>query len=103
MSQMLKPVVIVGGLRIPFCRSNSSYASISNMKMLTTVLNGIVDRYSLEGEHIGEVNAGAVIAHTRDWNLAREAVLSTKLAPSTPGLTMQQACGTSLQAAMESA
>jgi acetyl-CoA C-acetyltransferase len=103
MAQTLKPVVIVGGLRIPFCRSNTVYASVSNMKMLSTVLNGMVDRYQLQGEHIGEVNAGAVIAHTRDWNLAREAVLSTKLSASTPGLTLQQACGTSLQAAMVAA
>jgi acetyl-CoA C-acetyltransferase len=103
MAQTLKPVVIVGGLRIPFCRSNTAYASVSNMKMLSTVLNGMVDRYQLQGEHIGEVNAGAVIAHTRDWNLAREAVLSTKLSASTPGLTLQQACGTSLQAAMVAA
>ncbi len=103
MAQTLKQVVIVGGLRIPFCRSNTSYAELSNMKMLSTVLNGLVERYGLAGEHIGEVNAGAVITHSRDWNLAREAVLSTKLAPTTPGLTMQQACGTSLQAAMTAA
>ncbi|MFT6300854.1 MAG: acetyl-CoA C-acetyltransferase [Granulosicoccus sp.] len=103
MAQKIKPVVVVGGLRIPFCRSNTTYASVSNMKMLSTVLNGIVERYQLQGEHIGEVNAGAVIAHTRDWNLAREAVLSTKLSASTPGLTLQQACGTSLQAAMVAA
>ena len=103
MAQTLKPVVIVGGLRIPFCRSNSAYASLSNRKMLSTVLNGMVDRYELKGQHIGEVNAGAVIAHSRDWNLAREAVLSTQLAPSTPGLTLQQACGTSLQAALVAA
>lgn len=103
MAQTLKPVVIVGGLRIPFCRSNTAYASVSNMKMLSTVLNGMVDRYQLQGEHIGEVNAGAVIAHTRDWNLAREALLSTKLSATTPGLTLQQACGTSLQAAMVAA
>lgn len=103
MAQTLKPVVIVGGLRIPFCRSNSAYASLSNRKMLSTVLNGLVDRYELKGQHIGEVNAGAVIAHSRDWNLAREAVLSTQLAPSTPGLTLQQACGTSLQAALVAA
>lgn len=103
MTQTLKPVVIVGGLRIPFCRSNTAYASVSNMKMLSTVLNGMVDHYQLQGEHIGEVNAGAVIAHTRDWNLAREAVLSTKLSATTPGLTLQQACGTSLQAAMVAA
>ena len=100
MADTLKPVAIVGGLRIPFCRSNSSYSAISNQKMLTTVLEGIVERYELEGVRLGEVNAGAVITHSRDWNLAREAVLGTKLSPATPGLTMQQACGTSLQAAM---
>lgn len=103
MADTIKPVVIVGGVRIPFCRSNSAYAGLSNMKMLSTVLGGLVDRYGLEGEHIGEVNAGAVITHSRDWNLAREAVLSTKLAPTTPGMTIQQACGTSLQAAMVAA
>ncbi|MFK7852972.1 MAG: acetyl-CoA C-acetyltransferase [Granulosicoccus sp.] len=103
MTDTLKPVVIVGGLRIPFCRSNSAYAGLSNMKMLSTVLGGMVDRYELAGEHIGEVNAGAVITHSRDWNLAREAVLSTKLAATTPGMTLQQACGTSLQAAMVAA
>lgn len=103
MANTLKPVAIVGGLRIPFCRSNSAYASLSNKKMLSTVLNGMVERYELEGAHIGEVNAGAVTTHSRDWNLAREVVLSTRLAPSTPALTMQQACGTSLQAAMTAA
>ena len=98
--QKIRPVVIVGGLRIPFCRSNSAYSGLSNMKMLSTVLNSLVDRYALSGEKLGEVNAGAVITHSKDWNLAREAVLSTGLSPMTPALTMQQACGTSLQAAM---
>jgi len=102
-NQTLRPVAIVGGSRIPFCRSNSAYAALSNLKMLSTVLNGLVERYALEGERLGEVNAGAVITHSRDWNLTREAVLSTELAPTTPGLTMQQACGTSLQAAMVAA
>ncbi len=103
MATALKPVAIVGGLRIPFCRSNSAYSDISNKKMLSTVLNGMVDRYALEGELIGEVNAGAVITHSRDWNLSREAVLSTGLSARTPAVTMQQACGTSLQAAMMAA
>ncbi len=103
MANTIKPVAIVGGLRIPFCRSNSAYAHLSNKQMLSTVLNGMVDKYALGGETLGEVNAGAVITHTRDWNLAREAVLSTKLSPRTPALTMQQACGTSLQAAMMAA
>ncbi|MBX2824620.1 MAG: acetyl-CoA C-acetyltransferase [Gammaproteobacteria bacterium] len=103
MSNTIRPVAIVGGVRIPFCRSNSSYAELSNQQMLTTVLRGLVEKYNLAGEELGEVNAGAVITHSRDWNLAREAVLSTELAPTTPGLTMQQACGTSLQAAMVAA
>ncbi|MEE9334790.1 MAG: acetyl-CoA C-acetyltransferase [Granulosicoccaceae bacterium] len=103
LNKTLRPVAIVGGVRTPFCRSNSSYAGISNMKMLSTVLQGLVEKYSLEGEQLGEVNAGAVITHTSDWNLAREAILNTKLSPATPGITMQQACGTSLQAAIMAA
>lgn len=103
MSQALKPVAVVGGLRIPFCRSNTAYAELSNLKMLTTVLRGMVDRYALSGERLGEVNAGAVISHSRDWNLAREAVLGSGLSANTPGMTLQQACGTSLQAAMVAA
>jgi len=96
----LRPVAIVGAARIPFCRSNTAYAGLSNMKMLSTVLKGLVDQYDLNGVEIGEVNAGAVINHTKDWNLAREAVLSSGLSPNTPATTMQQACGTSLQAAL---
>lgn len=103
MAMSLKPVAVIGGVRIPFCRSGSGYAELSNLQMLTTTLRGLVDQYNLKGEEIGEVNAGAVITHSKDWNLAREAVLSTDLAPTTPGLTMQQACGTSLQAAMVAA
>ncbi len=102
-ARSLRPVAIVGGLRIPFCRSNTAYSSVSNQKMLTTVLTGLVERYQLEGCELGEVDAGAVITHSRDWNLAREAVLGTKLSPATPGMTLQQACGTSLQAAMVAA
>jgi len=101
--QIVRPVAIVGGLRIPFCRSNTAYADLSNLKMLTTVLSGMVDRWSLDGARLGEVNAGAVITHSKDWNLAREAVLGTSLDPRTPALTMQQACGTSLQATMGAA
>ena len=98
-----RPVAIVGGVRIPFCRSGSSYAMLSNQQMLTTAMRGLVEKYDLQGQEIGEVYAGAVINQPKDWNLAREVVLSTELAPTTPGLTMQQACGTSLQAAMVAA
>ena len=100
MTQSLRKVAIVGGARIPFCRSNTLYADLSNLDMLMAALNGLVDKYHLTGAHIDEVVGGAVVSHSKDWNLAREAVLATKLAPSTPGITMQQACGTSLQAAM---
>ncbi len=99
-TQTLRPVAIVGATRIPFCRSSSAYASLSNMKMLSTVLQGLTKQYDLKGVELGEVNAGAVITHTKDWNLAREAVLSSGLSANTPGITMQQACGTSLQAAL---
>jgi acetyl-CoA C-acetyltransferase len=100
MTQTLRKVAIVGGARIPFCRSNTLYADLSNLDMLTAALNGLVAKYNLAGAHIDEVVGGAVVSHSKDWNLAREAVLGTKFAPSTPGITMQQACGTSLQAAM---
>lgn len=103
MAESLKPVVLVGGTRIPFCRSNTAYSNLSNLDMLATTLRGLTEQFSLDGEKIDEVNAGAVITHPRDWNLAREAVLSTSLSPLTPAVTMQQACGTSLQAAMMAA
>lgn len=100
MSRPLRPVVVVGGVRIPFCRSNTLYADLSNLDMMTAALNGLVERYHLDGVHIDEVVGGAVVTHSRDWNIAREAVIGTKLARSTPGVTMIQACGTSLQAGM---
>jgi acetyl-CoA C-acetyltransferase len=100
MQQSIRKVAVIGGSRIPFCRSNTLYADLGNLEMLTAALTGLVDRFSLGGVHVDEVVGGAVVSHSRDWNLAREAVLGTKLAPTTPGVTMIQACGTSLQAAM---
>ena len=93
----LRPVAILGGVRTPFCRSNTLYADLGNLDMLSTAMQGLVERFDLAGEKVDEVCAGAVINHSRDWNLAREAVLSTSLSPLTPAVTMQQACGTSLQ------
>jgi acetyl-CoA C-acetyltransferase len=100
MSQSLRRVAVIGGVRIPFCRSNTLYADLSNLEMLTTTLNRLVDRYKLAGVHIDEVVGGAVVTHSKDWNIAREAVIGTKLARTTPGTTLIQACGTSLQASM---
>lgn len=100
MTNSLRRVAIIGGKRTPFCRSGTLYADVSNLDMMTAVLNGMVDAYGLAGQHIDEVTGGAVVTHSKDWNLTREAVLGTKLATSTPGITMMQACGTSLQAAM---
>ena len=103
MNQTLRRVAIVGGVRTPFCRSNTLYADLTNLDMMTAVLNGLVEKYKLAGVHIDEVVGGAVVTHSKDWNIAREAVIGTKLAQSTPGITMIQACGTSLQAAMGTA
>jgi acetyl-CoA C-acetyltransferase len=94
-------VAIIGGLRIPFCRAHSKYARLSNQDMLTAVLAGIVDRFQLNGIALGDVSAGAVIKHSRDWNLTREAVLGSGLAPETPAYDLQRACGTSLEAAIQ--
>jgi acetyl-CoA C-acetyltransferase len=103
MTRELRRVAVIGGVRIPFCRSNTLYADLSNLEMMTAALNGLVDRFGLKGQHVDEVVGGAVVTHSRDFNLAREAVLSSKLAPSTPGVTLIQACGTSLQSALMSA
>jgi acetyl-CoA C-acetyltransferase len=100
MSDTLRRIAIVGGSRIPFCRSNSFYSAKTNMDMLAAALQGLVDRYDLHGKQFDEVIAGAVTTHSKDWNLAREALLSTTMSPLTSGITLQQACGTSLQAAM---
>ncbi len=97
-SQKIRKVAILGGNRIPFARSNSAYSHASNQEMLTAALNGLVGRYRLGGEVLGEVVAGAVIKHSRDFNLTRESTLSTELDPRTPAYDLQQACGTGLQA-----
>ena len=93
-------VAIIGGNRIPFARSNTVYATASNQDMLTTAIDGLVSRYGLEGERLGEVVAGAVLKHSRDFNLTRESVLGSKLAPETPAYDIQQACDTGIQAAV---
>ncbi|MER7605076.1 acetyl-CoA C-acetyltransferase [Nocardioides sp. NPDC127503] len=92
-------VAIVGGNRIPFARSNGAYATASNQEMFTAVLDGLAARFGIEGERIGEVASGAVLKHSRDFNLTRESVLGSKLAPETAAVDLQQACGTGLQAA----
>ncbi len=95
-----RKVVVVGGNRIPFARSNSAYAEASNQDMLVAALDGLVARFGLEGERLGEVVAGAVLKHSRDFNLTREAVMSTRLDAATPAYDIQQACGTGLEAAI---
>ena len=90
MTDSLRRVAIVGGSRIPFCRSNTVYADKSNLDMLSAVIDGVVQRFDLDGEQLDEVMAGAVMTHSRDFNLAREAVLSSKLSPLTPGITFNR-------------
>jgi acetyl-CoA C-acetyltransferase len=91
---------IVGGNRIPFARSNAKYHEASNQDMLTATLDGLVARFGLQGKQVGEVVAGAVLKHARDFNLTRESVLGSRLAASTPAYDVQQACGTGLEAAV---
>jgi acetyl-CoA C-acetyltransferase len=100
MTDQLRRIAVIGGSRIPFCRSNTIYADKTNMDMLSSVIQGVVDRFGLDGVQLDEVVAGAVTTHSKDWNLAREALLSSSLSPLTPGITLQQACGTSLQSAL---
>ena len=100
MQTTTRRVVVVGGNRIPFARSNTVYSTASNQEMLTAALDGLVERFGLEGERIGEFVAGAVLKHSRDFNLARETVLGSKLSPESPATDIQQACGTGLQAAI---
>jgi len=101
MNSNARRVAVIGGNRIPFARSNTVYAEASNQDMLTASIDGLVARFGLEGERLGEVVAGAVLKHSRDFNLARESVLGSKLSPETPATDIQQACGTGLQATIQ--
>ena len=91
-----RPVAVLGGARIPFCRNNTAYADVGNLGMSIRTLGALVERFGLHGEVLGEVAMGAVLKHSSDWNIGREATLSSGLSPLTPGITMQRACGTSL-------
>jgi len=91
-------VAVIGGLRIPFCRANSIYTDASNQDMMTATLAALVEKYDLKGQTLGDVALGAVIKHSSDWNLARESVIGSGLSLRTPGVDMQRACGTSLEA-----
>lgn len=96
--QLPRSAVVVGGNRTPFAKANGAYASASNLDLLTAALDGLVARFGLAGRQLDEVAAGAVLKHARDFNLTREAVLSSALAPTTPAVDLQQACGTGLEA-----
>jgi len=91
-----RPVAIIGGVRIPFCRQHSAYADVGNLGMSVRTLGALVERFALHRHVLGEVALGAVIRHSADWNLGREATLSSGLSPLTPALTVQRACATSL-------
>ncbi|MGA7323343.1 MAG: acetyl-CoA C-acetyltransferase [Rhodomicrobium sp.] len=103
MQGSMRKVAVIGGVRTPFCRGNTGYDDLTNLDLMTAALNGLIEKFRLEGEHIDEVVGGAVVTHARDFNLTREAVIGTKLREDTPGVTLSQACGTSLQAALGSA
>ena len=96
-------VAILGGNRIPFARSDGAYANASNQDMFTAVLDGLADRFNLKGEKLDAVIGGAVLKHSRDFNLMRECVLGSSLSSYTPAFDLQQACGTGLQSAIAAA
>src|ERR1700754_5242439 len=100
MNATARRVAVLGGTRIPFARQNGPYARASNQDMLPATLDALVKRFGLEGEVLGEVAAGAVLKHSRDFNLTRECVLGSQLAPETPAYDIQQACDTGIQAAV---
>ena len=93
-----KKVAILGGIRIPFCRAHTNYKKLSNQDMMTATLKVLVNNFSIHNEQLGEVTLGAVIKHSSDFNLARECVIGSGLSLNTPGVDMQRACGTSLEA-----
>ena len=95
-----KRVAIVGGSRTPFARSSGAYARSSNQELLTATLRALVERFGLAGVRLGDVIGGAVVKHSKDYNLVRECLLSSGLDPETPGLDLQRACRTSLEAAI---
>ncbi|MFN6554541.1 acetyl-CoA C-acetyltransferase [Mycolicibacterium septicum] len=96
-------VAVLGGNRIPFARSDGAYANASNQDMFTAALDGLIERFDLAGEQLGAVIGGAVLKHSRDFNLMRECVLGSSLSPYTPAFDLQQACGTGLQSAIVAA
>ena len=93
-------VAVVGGSRIPFCRSHSVYKNCTNKDLMTAALEGVVSKFDLKGQTLGDVALGAVIKHSKDWNLARESLIEAGLSLRTPGVDLQRACGTSLEAAV---
>ena len=95
-----RPAAVLGGNRIPFARANGPYATESNQAMLTAAIDGLAARFSLGGEHVDEVVAGAVLKHARDFNLTRESVLGSALASTSPAYDIQQACDTGIEAAV---
>ncbi|OAI53790.1 acetyl-CoA acetyltransferase [Betaproteobacteria bacterium SCGC AG-212-J23] len=101
MANIPRRVAILGGARIPFARANTAYAEASNQDMLTAAFKALVQKFDLKNQKMGEVAAGAVIKHSRDWNLARECTLGSGLHPETPAYDLQRACGTSLSAAAQ--
>src|ERR1039457_6106322 len=100
MGNTTQRVAILGGVRTPFARSHTAYVGTDNQELLTAALRALVERFHLQGQRLGDVIAGAVIKHSKDYNLTRESLLSTGLDPQTPGLDLQRACGTSLEAAI---
>src|SRR5688572_20620650 len=96
----VRRVAVVRCMRIPLARGHGAYAKVGNQDMFTAVLQALVAKCRIAGERLGDVTGGGVLKHSKDFNLVRECVLSSGLDPQTPGLDMQRACGTGLDAAI---
>src|ERR1044072_850221 len=97
MQRFLRRVAVIGGARIPFCRSNTFYADLSNLDLMTGALNALVDRYNPTGRHTDEGVGGAVIPHWKDFTRPPESLLGTRLGASSPDITIMRACAPTLQ------
>ena len=96
----VRRVAIVGGARIPFARAHGAYSNVGNQEMLTAAFKGVVDKFGLKGARLGDAGAGAILKHSRDWDMVRECVMGSGLSFETPGFDLQRACGTSLETAI---
>jgi acetyl-CoA C-acetyltransferase len=96
-----RPVYVAGSARIPFQKSMTQYKEVTTQELMTAALEALVIKLHLQGKTLGDSALGALMNSSSNWNLARESILGTSLNPHSPAYTLQRACGTSLEAALQ--